>query len=277
MRGKIASQGSKSTVPRLKNKKSLGQHWLKDREILEEIAALAAGYNLDTLEQETPVPRVCLEIGPGLGTLTSKLLKQFPKVVAVELDENLARNLPKSFPGKNLEVIQGDFLALDVARLSGANRGEDLVIAGNIPYYITGPILEKVLNLPILPRRIVLLVQKEMAQKLTDKRESLLSLRVKNRAEVVAGPEVPREKFTPPPKVDSQVIILRPHAPVVEDKVMRLIQQGFAAPRKKLAHNLTGRKSAEEIKGILRQIGVDENVRPGDLSLLDWQNLAKNC
>ena len=153
----------------------------------------------------------------------------------------------------------------------------DFVVVGNIPYYITGPILEKVLNLPILPQRIVLLVQKEVAQKLTDKHESLLSLRVKNRAEVTAGPEVPKEKFTPPPKVDSQVIILKPHAPVVDDEVLRLIQRGFAAPRKKLVHNLAGLKSTEELKAILRKIGVDENARPGELSLLDWQNLAKNC
>ena len=73
------------------------------------------------------------------------------------------------------------------------------------------------------------------------------------------------------------MIILQPHAPIVNDEVLRLIQRGFAAPRKKLVHNLAGLKPTEDLKTILREIRVDENARPGDLSLLDWQNLAKNC
>ena len=92
----------------MKNRKSLGQHWLKDREILLDIANLAA---TDKAEE-------VVEIGPGLGTLTSALFKFFPKVTAIELDDNLARNLPNSFPGKNLTVINQDVLNLDLATLS---------------------------------------------------------------------------------------------------------------------------------------------------------------
>ena len=126
-------------------KKSLGQHWLKNREILDEIAVLAGEGEL------------CVEIGPGLGFLTSSLLKRFKKVIAVELDARLAENLPKSFPGKNLEVIQADFLEVDLAKVTNRQK---YVLAGNIPYYITSPILEKALMSEHLPERVVLLDRK---------------------------------------------------------------------------------------------------------------------
>ena len=194
----------KAGAPRLKNKKSLGQHWLKNRGILEEIADLAAGATpvidmAETTESadlaafsgaelserplSAPLSPLCLEIGPGLGTLTSSLLRRFPKVVAVEFDADLARKLPASFPGKNLEVIQGDILDFDFGRLTEGTRTDeigaedettgakkqkkiaDFVVAGNIPYYITSPIIEKLLRLDSAPRRIVLLVQKEVAER----------------------------------------------------------------------------------------------------------------
>ena len=91
----------------MKNNKSLGQHWLKDRDILQDIADFAL----------YPDTEVAVEIGPGLGTLTSTLLKNFEKVIAIEFDQRLAENLPKSFPGKNLEVINQDILAVDLASL----------------------------------------------------------------------------------------------------------------------------------------------------------------
>ena len=111
-------------------KKSLGQHWLKNREILNEIADLAGSGPL------------CIEIGPGLGFLTSSLLRRFDKVIAVEYDDRLAENLPKSFPGTGLEVVRGDFLEYDFRGVTAP-----FMIAGNIPYYITSPIFEKVLCL----------------------------------------------------------------------------------------------------------------------------------
>ena len=141
--------------------KSLGQHWLKNREILEQIADLAGEGGL------------CLEIGPGLGTLTSSLLRRFSKVMAVEYDARLAENLPKSFPGKNLEVLNEDILKFDFSQISG-----DYVVAGNIPYYITSPIIEKLLTVSNRPKRIVLLIQKEVAERILSPKESILSLMV---------------------------------------------------------------------------------------------------
>ena len=136
----------------LQNKKSLGQNWLKDRFTLEEIAECARS-EVD----------FCVEIGPGLGTLTSSLLRRFPKVVAIEFDEKLAHNLPNSFPGKNLEVINADVLDFDFGQLSG-----EFSIVGNIPYYITSPIIRKLLLLKKKPTKIVLLMQKEVADRILE-------------------------------------------------------------------------------------------------------------
>ena len=243
--------------------KSLGQHWLKNREILEEIADLACeGSAYDFAE-------ICVEIGPGLGTLTSSLLRRFSKVVAIEYDARLAENLPKSFPGKNLEVINEDILKFDFSQISG-----DFVVAGNIPYYITSPIIEKLLTAEHKPARIVLLMQKEVAERILDTRGSVLSLFVKNRALVYPGLVVPRGEFTPPPKVDSQVIVLEPlSAPVVDEKVFGLIRAGFKAPRKKLVANISDIKSREELKEIFLRLGINPDVRPADLGLEDWKKL----
>ena len=150
----------------MKNNKSLGQHWLKNREILNEIAELASGgvneASAYDFSEKTEVG-TCLEIGPGLGTLTSSLLKRFNKVIAVEFDARLAENLPKSFPGKNLEVFNEDILKFDFSTIK-----EPYVVAGNIPYYITSPIIEKLLTVNNLPQRIVLLIQKEVAERIVD-------------------------------------------------------------------------------------------------------------
>lgn len=242
----------------MKNNKSLGQHWLKNRAILDEIAMLAGE------------GKICLEIGPGLGTLTSSLLKRFDKVIAVEYDKNLADNLPKSFPGKNLEVINADILDFDFTKID-----RPYSIAGNIPYYITSPIIEKILTVGNRPERIVLLIQKEVAKRIASDKETLLSLFVKNRAMVELGPVVERAEFTPPPKVDSQVIVLIPHVPEVPDEVFGLIKRGFAAPRKKILHNLAGLKSKAELAQIFAELNIDINARPGDLRLSDWQKLYK--
>ena len=250
-------------------KKSLGQHWLKNRVILDDIADLSLlgveGSAYDSSDDNL----ICVEIGPGLGFLTSSLLKRFFKVIAVEYDDRLAENLPKSFPGTNLEVIKGDILEYDFSLIK-----EPYVIAGNIPYYITSPIIEKVLTCVPSPKRVVLLIQKEVAERILSDKETVLSLFVKNRARVFAGPVVKAEEFTPPPKVDSQVVVFEPfEAPKVSDAVFDLIKQGFRAPRKKLIHNLAGLKSKEELVNIFKEIDISTDVRPGDLKLKEWNEI----
>lgn len=242
----------------LKNDKSLGQHWLKDRTTLDAIADYSCIFDTN----------LCIEIGPGLGTLTSSLLKCFGKVIAVEYDSRLAENLPKSFPGKNLEVINMDFLKFDLESIK-----EPYAVAGNIPYYITSPIIMKLIETKNPPKRIVLLIQKEVAERIAarDNKESVLSLSVKNRADVELGPVVKRELFTPPPKVDSQVIILDPHPPIVSEEVIKLVKRGFSAPRKKLVKNLGLEKTKAD--QVFNSLGLSPDARPADLSLSDWQNL----
>ena len=233
--------------------KSLGQHWLYNRAILDEIADLAC--------VDAP-SSLCVEIGPGLGTLTASLLRRFDKVLAVEFDARLAANLPVSFPGTNLEVVQGDILKFDFSRLSGP-----YVVAGNIPYYITSPIIEKLLIAPNLPERIVLLMQRQVAERIVSSKESVLSLFVKNRAACSLGPVVLRDEFEPAPTVDAQVVILEPFkdGPKYPDELLDFIKKAFKNPRKKLKHN---------IPDIPEKYA---NLRPENLHLDDYYDIMKSC
>lgn len=238
--------------------KSLGQHWLKNRAILDEIAQLAGEGDL------------CVEIGPGLGFLTSSLLKRFEKVIAVEYDERLAENLPKSFPGKNLEVVEGDFLEYDL------NFKGKYVIAGNIPYYITSPIIGKILEAKHKPERAVLLMQKEVAERVVPKKGSTpLSLLVENQAEAELGPVVKAAEFEPEPKVDSQVVVFKMRKkPLWKGESFELgalLSVAFDAPRKKILNNLQTMMKRREAMEVLRRAGVDPNVRPGDLGMEEYQ------
>ncbi len=254
----------------MKNKKSLGQHWLYNRAILDEIADLAIAPETD----------LCIEIGPGLGTLTSSLLKRFSQVIAIEFDADLAAKLPKSFPGKNLTVIHGDILKVDFAEiLRDAGYAGNFAVAGNIPYYITSPIIKKVLRSTPQPARISLLMQKEVAERVAAEPGdyNLLALFAQNLAEVELGPVVKAAEFTPPPKVDSQVLVMTPLAePQVAEKCLDLAKRGFASPRKKLAGLLADVKhSREDWREILAKQGINPDARAQDLSLWDWEGLMQ--
>ncbi len=258
----------------MKNKKSLGQNWLTDREILETSAEFA--FDMPENTEKSKI-HLCLEIGPGLGTLTSSLLRRFEKVLAVEFDERLATNLPKSFPGKNLEVVNQDFLKFDLSAIT-----EPYVVTGNIPYYITSPIIEKLLTTKNKPKKIVLLIQKEVAEKICPKESKLnnssLSLFVDNYAKATLGPVVMREFFTPPPKVDSEVLILVPHkTPRFDSDILEFIHKSFANPRKKLSANLASFAvpSKTRLEQIMSGLNIKPNARPADLSLEEYAMLAK--
>lgn len=252
----------------MKNNKSLGQHWLKNRAILDEIANLATSDDVE----------LCIEIGPGLGTLTSSLLRRFSEIITVEYDAELARKLPGSFPGKNLQVINADILQTNLSELAG-NR--PYCVAGNIPYYITSPIVKKLLSEPQKPRRIVLLMQKEVAERIAAEPGdySLIALAVQNLAEVELGPIVKAAEFTPPPKVDSRILVLTPLAePQISEDCLNLAKIGFTSPRKKLAGVLAASdnsRSREDWRTLLADQGINPDARAGDLSLWDWENLTK--
>lgn len=250
-------------------KKSLGQHWLKDRSVLAGIAEAADIRPGDTV----------LEIGPGLGTLTSELLRRADKVIAVELDEALAAKLPGQFPGTSLEVIQQDILSFDLSALP-----KNYVVVANVPYYITSKIIQLLLNAENKPRTTVLLIQKEVAERLAAEPGdmSILAISAQVFAEVMLGDVVPAEYFTPPPKVDSQVVILHSRplplvAPEDEKAFFRIVKAGFSAKRKKLRSSLSGglgisKKEAEER---LREAGINPDGRAESLGIDDWIRLTK--
>lgn len=252
-----------------KPKKSLGQHWLKDPDILADIADAADLTPSDTV----------LEIGPGLGTLTSRLLARAGRVVAVEFDGDLARKLPGQFPGKNLEVIHQDILQFDPTNLP-----KNYKVVANVPYYITGKIISKFSEAANPPSRMVLLVQKEVAQRLAANpgEYSLSAVAAQVYHEVSLGAVVPAEFFTPPPKVDSQVVILvrrtEPLALTAEQAAFfRLVKAGFVAKRKKLRSSLAGGLHLEKtaVEQLLADAGIPESARAEDLSIAQWLTLLR--
>lgn len=252
-------------------KKELGQHWLKDRDILAAIADDAELMPEDTV----------LEIGPGLGTLTSELLRRAGRVVAVEFDPDLARKLPGQFPGKNLQVVHEDILQFDLGSLPAGYK-----VVANVPYYITSKIIEKLMTAKNKPSLVVILVQKEVAERVAagPGDMSILAISAQVFAKARLGVEVPREYFTPPPKVDSQVVILETLAeplvaPEDEKAFFRVVKAGFAARRKKLRSSIAAglaisKPTAEEL---LRHATINPDSRAEDLSIDDWLRLARDA
>ena len=248
--------------------KSLGQHWLHDRETLAHIADSAEIAEANTV----------LEIGPGLGTLTSELLRRAKKVVAVEFDRELAKKLPGQFPGKDLEVVSEDILHFDLSKLPVGYK-----VVANVPYYITSKIVKKLMTAEHKPSIAVLLVQKEVAQRLAAKPGdmSILAISAQVFADVSLGDEVPASLFTPPPKVDSQVVILKTRpTPLTgtldESTFFRVVKAGFSAKRKKLRTSLAGGldMSKDEAVILLTQAGIDPDDRAEALAIEQWLSLT---
>lgn len=249
--------------------KSLGQHWLHDRSVLQHIADCAQIQPEDTV----------LEIGPGLGTLTAELLRRAQKVIAVEFDPELARKLPGQFPGKDLTVINEDILQFDLTGLP-----KDYKVVANVPYYITSKIVQKLMTAENKPSVTVLLIQKEVAQRLAAREGdmSILAISAQVYAEASLGDEVPAELFTPPPKVDSQVVVLNTRsAPLIpkdqEKAFFRVVKAGFSAKRKKLRSSLAGGLgiSKQDTEILLHKVAISPDVRAEDLSITEWQRLTE--
>lgn len=245
-------------------KKHLGQHWLHDRFVLDHIADCADVQDVDTV----------LEVGPGLGTLTSILLARAEKVISVEFDEDLARKLPGQFPGKNLEVTHQDILEYDTSHLPVGYK-----VVANVPYYITSKIIKKFMTDSNKPSVVTLLIQKEVAQRVAAEPGdmSILAVSAQLYADVSLGDIVPAELFTPPPKVDSQVVTLRTRKielPMgVDEKLLfRVVKAGFSAKRKKLRSSLSGglALSKDQIATLLKQAEISGDDRAEELSVEQW-------
>ena len=251
----------------VKTKKELGQHWLHDEASLIamcDAAGVAAG---DTV----------LEVGPGLGTLTKKLLERGASVISVEFDHDLAVALPDRVPDESLTVVEQDILSFDLTSLPAGYK-----VVANIPYYLTSKLLRVLCESANPFSSGALLIQKEVAERVAAEPGdmSLLSVSVQYYCEVLLGPLVPAALFTPPPKVDSQILGLvyrtAPLFPGTDEKAFfQVVKAGFSARRKKLRSSLSGglRISKPEAEALLSKAGVDPNLRPQQLSLQQWHDL----
>jgi len=253
----------------IQTKKSLGQHWLKDEQTLKAIVKAAGVAKDDTV----------LEIGPGLGTLTKELIKKAHKVVAVEYDEVLAGRLESEVGAPNLIVRHQDILRYDLNELPLQYK-----VVANIPYYLTGNLMRMFTETNNPPETMVLLVQKEVAERLAAKpgNLSIAAVAAQMVYEVKLGIVVKAELFTPPPKVDSQVVILRKREEPLFDNLnprvyMRVVKAGFSQPRKKLRSSLSAGLgiNKEEADRLLKQAKISGDLRAQKLSLKDWHKLYK--
>lgn len=261
-------------------RKRFAQHWLRSEKALNRIVTAAQLQASDRL----------LEIGPGQGALTGRLLPAAAALLAIEIDRDLCRLLAKKFGDReNFLLLQGDILSLDwetCIQDFPAFQAPNKVVA-NIPYNITGPILELLLGTIAQPRShpfdaIVLLMQKEVALRLCaqpgNRNFGALTVRVGFLADCEWVCDVPAKAFDPPPKVDSAVVRLvpRPFAPAPQSPstMEKLLHLGFASRRKMLRNNLNGIVSPEQLTTILTELGVRPDARAETLGILDWVRLS---
>lgn len=251
----------------MKAKKSFGQNWLRDEYTLDLIVDSAKISGNDTV----------LEVGPGLGYLTNKLAKQAGQVICVEADQDLIPHLTHQFgPVSNVEVVQADILKYDLSQLP-----KNYLVVANIPYYLTSNLIRQLLESTNPPARMVLMVQKEVADRIVagPGQMSVLSFSVQYYAEADIVASVAKELFEPIPKVDSAIIkIVRRDQPVFEadtKKLFKLVKAGFGEKRKMLRNSLSGglQFSTAEVESLLKKAGLKPTSRSQELSMLDWQKL----
>ncbi|OHA94123.1 MAG: ribosomal RNA small subunit methyltransferase A [Candidatus Zambryskibacteria bacterium RIFCSPHIGHO2_12_FULL_38_34] len=299
----------------MKAKKSLGQHFLRDKGILKKIA------NFADIKKED----VVLEVGPGGGSLTELLLEKSKMVIAIEKDKRMVELLKEKFSKEikegKLEVVEGDILDLKlgepekspVRKTFAARRREnsknsaefyaclsnrsfslaqDYILVGNIPYYITGALFKKALGSQNPPKSITFVVQKEVAERIMTKnnrparpnghsgRESILSISIKAYGKPEYGGIIKAGSFYPKPKVNSAMISIRNinkenFKNISETKFFEILKAGFAHKRKLLIRNLDKFKKKEEIKEIFGKGNISEKTRAENLSVENWIFLAK--
>lgn len=264
----------------LKPRKSLGQNFLVDSNLLTKIVEAAE------IDGDTGV----IEIGPGLGALTDKLLERAGRVVAIEIDRELAGLLRDRYEGEEkLAILEQDILASSLARIIEIELKDyqKLKVVANLPYYITSPIITQLLEEEVHFDSLTLMVQKEVAERLTaspgGKDYGSLTVFVNYYADVRIAFNVSRNVFLPKPEVDSAIIQLlphrvKPHQPQDEALFFSTIRASFRHRRKTLANNLNmefaGRLSRESLAEILARAEIDGMRRAETLSLAEFVRLA---
>jgi 16S rRNA (adenine1518-N6/adenine1519-N6)-dimethyltransferase len=258
-------------------RKGLGQNFLQDPLALEQIVSAAEIRSTDTV----------LEIGPGLGSLTRYLAVTAKEVVAVELDQNLLPPLKAILsPYQNVRLVPGDILSLSAKDLK---LEDDFIVVANIPYYITSAVIRHLLaqspkgESDSKPRRIVLTVQKEVAERICAKAGDLsllaLSVQIYGKPRNAAG--IPASAFFPAPKVDSAVLVIDIYAsPLIKEDLLhsffRLIKAGFSQKRKTLRNSLSSglHISPADAADLLTRASIDPQRRAETLSIEEWEKLS---
>lgn len=263
-----------------KHSKSLGQNFLQDEGIIDEIIEACGAKKTG----------IVLEVGPGEGALTERLVSEAGHVVAVELDKRLIPVLGKKFKNcENISIINDDILKIDIDETIGKIKSEtnldDAVIVGNLPYYITTPIIMKILEEKASIRHAVMMMQKEVGERLLaeagEKSIGAITHSVNYYAEVKKVCDVDKTAFNPVPKVDSMVVkfIIRDKPPVKpqnEKIFFSLIKTSFLKRRKTLANSLNGFLGIEkkEIENVLSELEIDKNIRCERLTIEQFSTLS---
>ncbi len=263
----------------MRAKKSLGQHFLKDAAITEEIVDAA----------EPSPDEVVIEVGPGTGVLTRALARRFGRVIAVEIDSHLASLLQTEFTEfQNVRTVLGDVRDFTPEQLLREHRsdlvGEDgsYKVAGNLPYYVASPIIRHFLESDRKPVKMVVTVQREVGENMVAEpgKIGLLSLAVQVYGAPRIVAHIPASKFHPRPKVDSVVVAIDVHPePLVSDldRFFRVAKAGFRAPRKQLHNSLVKGLGGEGemVREALDRVGIDGRRRPSTLTIEEWERLSE--
>ena len=259
----------------LRASKRLGQNFLVDRGVVQGIVDAAELSPADTV----------LEIGPGIGTLTQGLAETGARVVAVELDKKLPAVLAETLKGyDNVTIVPGDILKLNISEILGLPNGSRFKVVANLPYYITTPILMTLLEQRLPIERLVTMVQKEVAVRMTahpgSKDYGALSVAVQYFTVPRMVMDVPPRAFLPAPEVTSAVIACHVQGvptvqPADEKLFFRLVRAAFGQRRKTLLNALTGAGLTKEMsRAGLTAAGIAENMRGEQLSLADFARLS---
>jgi 16S rRNA (adenine1518-N6/adenine1519-N6)-dimethyltransferase len=248
--------------------KSLGQHWLNDN------------YSLEFMLEAVHLSKddYVLEVGPGLGPLTKLLVEVANHVTTVEVDRELIEYLKKNIKAPNLTIVDQDILKFDLESLP-----KNYKVVANIPYYLTSKLFRKLSEAMNPFSEAAILVQKEVAERVASKpgSMSILSVSVQYYSHVSLGLVVPALLFDPPPKVDSQVVILKrrekPLFPDIDtEQYFKTVKAGFGQKRKKLSNSLSAGLGIgkEEIESILSSVNIDPGTRAQALSLSQWRDIT---
>lgn len=252
-------------------KKKYGQNFLTDKNLLKSIVRDGE------VDQD-----VVIEIGPGSGALTEELAKVCKKVIAYEIDTELKEILDEKFKDySKVKIFYEDFLKLN-DELILKEAGDNFKVIANLPYYITTPILTKLLSLRVRPKKIVVMVQKEVGERIVASPKSssygYFSAFIKANGQAKITRQVNRKMFTPAPNVDSCVVVIEPNDQSLDSDFDKFLLACFSMKRKTLVNNLAKSYNLDKpsIEKVLRELDLDENIRADALDVRELEAIYNN-